>query len=213
VRTGIWKNPVNGRCRVSRLNLDRDGQGDLAKMSATIIPMRYGPPHERGLRNFLETGQGPILNQRIEITALRQDGAEFPVELSVTPLKSGDRWTFSGFVRDISERKRAEEKLRESELHWRQMTETIPEMLWSATPDGSVDYCNARVLDYTGLTQTEIKGMGRMKTIHPDAAENVARTWKRSVESGQPFYCEFPGRRAFRRQVPVVCVQGAAVAP
>ena len=58
------------------------------KMSETIIPMRYRPTHEKGRRNFLECGQGPILNQRIEITALRRDGTEFPVELSVTPLRS-----------------------------------------------------------------------------------------------------------------------------
>ena len=89
------------------------------KMQEAIIPIRYRLSHETGLRHFLKTGEGPVLNRRIEITALRRDGTEFPVELSVTPLKSGDRWTFSGFVRDISERKRAEEKLRESELNLR----------------------------------------------------------------------------------------------
>ncbi len=89
------------------------------KMSETIIPMRYRLSHETGLRHFLRTGQGPVLNRRIEITAIRRDGTEFPVELSVTPLKSGDTWTFSGFVRDISKRIQAEEKLRESELKLR----------------------------------------------------------------------------------------------
>jgi C4-dicarboxylate-specific signal transduction histidine kinase len=72
--------------------------------------------YERGLQHFFRTGEGPVLNKRIEITALRRDGGEFPVELTITPLKSGDSWTFSSFVRDISERRRAEEKLRESEL-------------------------------------------------------------------------------------------------
>ena len=144
-----------------------------------------------GLRHFFETGQGPILNQRIEITALRRDGSEFPVELTVTPLKSGDTWMFSSFIRDISDRKRSEEQLRTSELNLRRMTETIPEMLWSATPDGAVDYCNARVLDYTGLSHEEIKGAGWMKTIHPDDADNMARAWAHSVESGDPFQFEF----------------------
>ena len=72
------------------------------RMSETIIPQQYRLTHERGLRHFLETGQGAILNQRIEITALRRDGEEFPVELTVTPLKSGDKWSFSSFIRDIS---------------------------------------------------------------------------------------------------------------
>ena len=89
------------------------------RMSETIIPMRYRLSHQSGLRQFFKTGKGAVLNRRIEITALRRDGTEFPVELTITPLKTGDTWTFSAFVRDISERKRAEEKLRESELNLR----------------------------------------------------------------------------------------------
>jgi PAS domain S-box-containing protein len=79
------------------------------RMSETIIPMQYRLSHESGLRHFFKTGQGPVLNRRIEITALRRDGREFPVELTITPLKSGDTWTFSSFIRDISDRKQAEE--------------------------------------------------------------------------------------------------------
>jgi PAS domain S-box-containing protein len=168
-------------------------------MSETIIPLRYREAHESGLRRFFKTGYGPVLNQRIEITALRRDGAEFPVELSVTPLKAGNIWTFSAFVRDISDRKRAEEQLRTSELNLRRMTETIPEMLWSATPDGAIDYCNARVLDYTGLAQNEIEGAGWMKTVHPDESEDMARVWNDAVRSGNPFYFEFRCLRASDR--------------
>ena len=166
------------------------------RMSETIIPTQHRSSHERGLRHFFQTGQGPILNQRIEITALRRDGSEFPVELSVTPLKSGDTWSFSSFIRDISDRKRSEEQLRTSELNLRRMTETIPEMLWSATVDGAIDYCNARVLDYTGLSHGEIQGSGWMKTIHPDDTDNFTRAWTDSVESGNPFQFEFRFLRA-----------------
>jgi PAS domain S-box-containing protein len=161
------------------------------RMSETIIPMRYRPAHEKGLRHFFHTGEGPVLNKRIEISALRRNGEEFPVELSITPLKFGETWIFSGFVRDISDRKRAEEQLRTSELNLRRMTETIPEMLWSATPDGAVDYCNARVLESTGLAQDEIAGAGWMKTIHPDDAGNTERAWAHSVRTGDPFQAEF----------------------
>ncbi len=80
------------------------------RMSETIIPMRYRPAHERGLRHFFQTGEGPVLNQRIEISALRRNGEEFPVELSITPLKFGETWIFSAFIRDISDRKRSEEQ-------------------------------------------------------------------------------------------------------
>jgi PAS domain S-box-containing protein len=89
------------------------------RMSETIIPVKHRLSHEKGLQRFFETGEGPVLNKRIEITAVRRNGNQFPVELTITPLKSDNTWTFSSFVRDISERKRAEEKLRESELNLR----------------------------------------------------------------------------------------------
>ncbi|MBA2485822.1 MAG: PAS domain S-box protein, partial [Nitrospira sp.] len=80
-----------------------------------IIPSVYREAHQRGLERFLKTGDGPVLNKRIEITALRRDGTEFPIELAITPLRLEDAYTFTAFVVDITERKRAEEALRTSE--------------------------------------------------------------------------------------------------
>ena len=76
----------------------------------TIIPPQYRAAHLRGMHHFLSTGEGPVLNKRIEISALRRDGHEFPIELSITPLKVGDKSEFSAFVRDITERKQYEKK-------------------------------------------------------------------------------------------------------
>jgi PAS domain S-box-containing protein len=84
-------------------------------MVDTIIPVQYRAAHQRGLDHFFKTGQGPVLNRRIEITALRRDGTEFPVELTITPLKSGDTWTFSSFIRDITSRRQAAEDLRNAQ--------------------------------------------------------------------------------------------------
>jgi len=81
-------------------------------LAATIIPERHRAEHERGLDQFRATGQGPVLNKRIEITALRKDGTEVPVELSIAPIRFGDTIMFSGFVRDITERKQAEAGIR-----------------------------------------------------------------------------------------------------
>jgi PAS domain S-box-containing protein len=80
-------------------------------MSDMIIPAQHREAHENGLRHFLATGDGPVLNRRIEMTALARDGREFPVELTVTPLRLGQTWTFSAFIRDITERKRGEKAL------------------------------------------------------------------------------------------------------
>ena len=159
-------------------------------MADLIIPEQQRMAHQRGLRHFLATGDGPILQRRVEVTAVRRNGVEFPVELEVSPMRPGRDWIFSAFIRDITDSKRAEQKLRESELHLRQMTETIPEMLWSATPEGAIDYCNARVLDYTGFSAEEIMGNGWTSILHPDDVDHAARVWRSCVTTRAPYRVE-----------------------
>lgn len=77
-------------------------------MADTIIPPQYREAHQRGLSRFLQTGKATVLGQRIEITGLRKSGEDFPIELSITQLDEEDGSVFVGFLRDISERKRAE---------------------------------------------------------------------------------------------------------
>ena len=84
-------------------------------LTTTIIPPRYREGHERGLRRYAETGTGPVLNKRIEITALDRTGREFPVELAITPMHLDGQTIFSAFLRDITERKQAEDELRRTQ--------------------------------------------------------------------------------------------------
>jgi PAS domain S-box-containing protein len=81
-------------------------------MAETIIPAHLREAHRRGLESYLRTGHGPILNRRIETMALHRSGRTFPVELTVSPLRRAGEPVFSAFIRDISDRKRAEERLR-----------------------------------------------------------------------------------------------------
>ncbi|HVG03238.1 MAG TPA: response regulator, partial [Nitrospira sp.] len=82
------------------------------KLSDTIIPPSFRAMHEKGLQHYLATGEGKAIGKRLETTALHEDGTEFPIELAITPLTLTTGTTFSGFIRDISERKRAESELR-----------------------------------------------------------------------------------------------------
>jgi PAS domain S-box-containing protein len=76
------------------------------KMAELIVPVRLRERHYASLAQYLATGKATILNQRVEMTALRADGTEFPVELAITPLPSDDRPMFTAHVRDITEQKR-----------------------------------------------------------------------------------------------------------
>ncbi len=80
-------------------------------LAETVIPERHRAAHLRGLQNYLATGSGSLLNRRIEAVARRRDGHEFPVEIALSPARVGDAVIFSAFVRDITDRRRAERRL------------------------------------------------------------------------------------------------------
>ena len=85
------------------------------RLSEIIMPRRFREEHERALQRFLDTGEGKMQRQRTETTALHRGGHEFPVEMVTAPVKFGGQWIFSSFIRDITERKRAEEASREKD--------------------------------------------------------------------------------------------------
>lgn len=93
-------------------------------LAELIIPPQYREAHEKGLERFLKTGEGPVLNTRIEITALHKDGHELPVELAIAPIQRGRTYEFSAFIRDITDRKNAEAEL---ERHRHQLEELVAE--------------------------------------------------------------------------------------
>jgi PAS domain S-box-containing protein len=82
------------------------------EMADVIVPPSLREGHRRGLQRYLSTGEHRVLNQLIELTAMRSDGSEFPVELAITAIGDSTRPMFTGYLRDISERKRAVDALR-----------------------------------------------------------------------------------------------------
>ncbi len=80
-------------------------------LSDTIIPPTFRASHIRGLKHFLATGEGPAMNKRLELSAIRRDGSEFPVEVTLSPAKVGNSYLFGAFVRDITEQKQSKAEL------------------------------------------------------------------------------------------------------
>ncbi len=84
-----------------------------------LMPEHFRAAHQKGVERFLSTGKPRILGKLVEMVGLGKDGSEFPIELSVATWKTGEEVFFSGIIRDIAERKRAEEALRRSERELR----------------------------------------------------------------------------------------------
>lgn len=80
-------------------------------MAELLIPPRLREAHRRGLARYLATGEGPVLGKRIEMPAIRKDGTEFPIELTISALRLHGKPCFTGTLRDITERKLAEKQL------------------------------------------------------------------------------------------------------
>jgi PAS domain S-box-containing protein len=83
------------------------------EMAALLIPPRLREAHRKGLAQYQHTGAGPVVGKRLEFAGLRADGIEFPVELAIVHTPLGGKATFTAFVRDITDRKRYEEELRQ----------------------------------------------------------------------------------------------------
>src|SRR5207237_1219434 len=113
---------IDSEGKVIELNPAAEGMFGRARdqimgedMAELIIPMSWRGSFREALAKNLALGQAPSLGRRLEMSALRVDGKEFPVEVTVSRIPGDGPPSFTGFIRDISERKQAEETLRQTE--------------------------------------------------------------------------------------------------
>jgi PAS domain S-box-containing protein len=107
------------------------------EMAELIVPPRLRDMHRNGLRRYLDGGEPVVLNRRIEITGMRADGDEFPVELAITRIPVPGAPMFTGYLRDITERKHAEQELRASRARIVEATDSERRRLERDLHDGA----------------------------------------------------------------------------
>lgn len=122
---------------------------------------------------------------------IARDGKERFIDDSAAPIRDADGRVVGSVLvfRDISERRRAQVALRESEGRFRQLADAMPQIVWTAAPDGSIDYMNRRWYDFTGLPESAVN-QGWQQIVHPDDAPFTAARWAVSLQSGEPFEME-----------------------
>jgi two-component system CheB/CheR fusion protein len=92
---------------------------------------------------------------------------------------------------DITERKRAEIELRESDARFQQLAESLPQLVWTSRPDGLYDYLGPQWTEYTGLPVAQMLGFGWLERVHPDDRSPLMLQWNAAVANGEPLNCEF----------------------
>ena len=160
------------------------------RLEETVIPVRHRERHRAGLQRFLETGEATIVGSRVELEAMRRDGSELPVELSMTAIRTGGGYLFSAFVRDITDRNREKRLLEENQLRFRLMAEEAPEILFTHTAEGALDYMSPRYFEYTGATP-EMSLEERARFTHPEDLERAMAGWRESLRLGIPYAAEY----------------------
>lgn len=138
------------------------------RLSEIIIPLQYRQRHEQGTKHYLQHRTGPVLNRITEITALHRNGNEFPVELTVVAVEQGGTEFFCAFIRDITERKKAEQTISDNEKRFRALIENSTDGLTVINAAGVVIDMSPSCKRILGYDRSEIVGKVRPDLIHPD---------------------------------------------
>ncbi|MDQ3660465.1 MAG: EAL domain-containing protein, partial [Actinomycetota bacterium] len=143
---------------------------DLAE---TLIPLRLRAAHEKALARYLDSGIPTIMNQTLELSALHRDGHEIPIELTVWPLVQHDGLSFNAFLRDVTERKNAQEEIAQA----RDFAETVV----SSTVDGVFAFDDTMKLTEWNPAMTRITGVVRSEALGQNVSD-VLSSFEESAE-------------------------------
>jgi PAS domain S-box-containing protein len=132
-----------------------------------IIPERFRQSHEEGIRRVSSGGESHVIGKTVELAAIRKDGSEFPVELSLATWFLDEKRYYTGIIRDISERKQAEQK-------FRSVTESAIDAIISADHHGEIISWNKAATNILGYTEEEAIGQ-RLELIIPERFHEAHR--------------------------------------
>lgn len=166
------------------LRLETRSRADIVGRTAwEVWPGSEHGPVGTALRRAL-ANRAP---EETEYSGIKPDGGRVWLEIRFYPSADG----LAVFYRDISDRKRQEAELRDSNARFRAIADSMPQMVWSTLPDGFHDYYNARWYEFTGVPVGSTDGEAWNGMFHPEDQERAWNQWRHSLETGEPYEIEY----------------------
>ena len=131
----------------------------------------------------------------LESSFLIEGKQNISLEVEINHLEYGDSYYYCAFARDITERKKVEAALQESEARFRNLADFAPVMIWMAGPDKQCNYCNKTMIEYTGKTVDQLTGNGWTEAIHPDDREKCWEYYSKAYEHKTALTMEYRYKR------------------
>lgn len=167
-----------------------DGLERLGRGGIDVALLDLGLPESQGLDTFIEAArqypQVPFVvltgmaEEEVGVNAVRQGAQDYLIKGEV------DGKLLFRSIRYAIERKKAEEQIRNNEGNLRTVIETIPAYVWSALPDGSVDFASQSIFDYLGIPAEAALGSDWVTLVHPDDRDRAVEIWRESLATGEP---------------------------
>jgi len=150
-----------------------------------LAPERYRKDYARVFDIFEHTGEGNVVGRTIEVIALHRDEREIPMELSLASVRLKGQWHAVGIMRDISQRKHAEQALKESQEKYRLLTESITETIWTMNMDLAFTYVSPSSINIQGWTPDELMALPLDQVIPAPELEKVLAAFAQEIAEGE----------------------------
>ncbi len=170
---------------------------DLAAVRGSTWAELWPAPNRESIREaIVAASSGRVSRFQAFCPTAKGTPKYWDVSLAPLPAADGRPFRLLGVSRDVTEQRRAEEQIRESEELFRQLAESIPQLAWMTDPDGYIFWYNQRWYDYTGTTFEQMQGWGWEGVVAPAEVERVVAKFKSHLAAGEPWEDTFPLRGA-----------------
>jgi PAS domain S-box-containing protein len=159
----------------------------LASPAGVLMPERYRARHIAGMARYLGTGKTRIIGDTVELYGLTKDGREIPIELSVSTYLLGTAHEFTAVIRDITDRRKAEQSLRDSDALYQSLVDHVPFNIFRKDLQGRTTFMNKRYCRSLKVRPEDILGKTDFDFFPKELAEKYVADDRRVIESGEVF--------------------------